>query len=156
MSKENKYLLIIDKHDKYWCNSFWRRSLVLRILCNVTNCNLCALYGTLKCYINSSSDNWLLNHPSTWIWNTAEYLGSAFPLSFSKRNVESSVRVTNILSVNVNISTVDNFLSSFVIDKDHTISAGGSTTQREQWWEVATDGSGDSKKNRQNAGSYSN
>lgn len=117
----------------------------------------CAIYGPLKSYYNSACDNWMLNHPgrTLTIYEIAECFGNAFLLVFSKRNIESAFRVTGIWPVNVNIFTEDDFLSSYVTDRDYTVNAGPSSSQEVQCYttdepERSTNALGDSPKETQN------
>jgi hypothetical protein len=137
-SKENKCLLIMDNHDSHVSlgaiNFAKDNGIILLTIPPRTSNKLqpldCAIYGPLKSYYNSACDNWMLNHPgrTLTIYKIAECFGSAFPLAFSKRNIESAFRVTGIWPVNINIFTEDDFLSSYVTDRDNTVNTGPSSS----------------------------
>lgn len=78
------------------------------------------VYGPLKTFYNNACDNWMLSHPgkTLTIYEIAECLGHAFPLAFTPRNIESGFRVSGIWPLNADLFTDEDYLSSYVTDRD--------------------------------------
>jgi len=78
-----------------------------------------SVYGPLKRYYNIACNAWQLNHagiPMT-IYDIAENLSSSYPKAFTPENIMSGFRVTGICPFNNQVFKEDEFLSSFVTDR---------------------------------------
>lgn len=80
------------------------------------------VYGPLKSFNNTACDDWMVSHPGRplTIYEVAECLAKSFPLAFTPRNIQSGFRTTGIWPFNSNIFTEEDFMSSYVTDRENT------------------------------------
>lgn len=78
------------------------------------------VFGPLKSFFNTACDNWMISHPgrTLTIYEIAECLGNAFPLAFTPRNIQNGFKTTGIWPYNKDIFTEDEYLSSYVTDRE--------------------------------------
>lgn len=78
------------------------------------------VFGPYKGYYNSAMNGWMLNNPGkpVLIYDVAGLIGSAYKKSFTKENIEKGFEVTGIFPFQRNIFSDDEFLSSFVTDRE--------------------------------------
>lgn len=76
----------------------------------------------MKSYYNTACDNWMISHPGRplTIYDLAGCLGSAYPNAMTPRNIQKSFSITGIFPFNPDIFTDDEYLSSFVTDRENT------------------------------------
>lgn len=79
------------------------------------------LFGTLKSYYNTECDNWMVRHPGRplTIYDLGGCIGNAFPNAMTTRNILKSFFITGISPFNPDTFTDDEFLSSYVTDRDN-------------------------------------
>ena len=78
------------------------------------------VYGPFKSAFNRSADAFMVNHPGQpiTIHDIAEIVGSAYPLAFTPMNIVSGFKCTGIYPYNPNVFSEEDFLSSYVTDRD--------------------------------------
>lgn len=87
------------------------------------------VFGTLKSYYNAACDHWMLNHPGRplTIYDLAGCLKNAYPDAMSPRNIQKSFEITGIFPFNSDIFTEDEFLSSYVTDRESDLTVNMET-----------------------------
>lgn len=78
------------------------------------------VYGPLKTYFNAALNDYQLSHPgkTVTIYEIAECLGKAYPRAFTPENICSGFKVTGIHPFDRHVFTDDDFLSSYVTDRE--------------------------------------
>lgn len=78
------------------------------------------VFGPLKKYYNTSCDNWMLKNPGKplSIYDISGLVGQAYPLSFTPTNIKSGFSVAGIWPFNRHVFSDDEFLSSYVTDRE--------------------------------------
>lgn len=78
------------------------------------------VFGPYKTYYNSAMSGWMLSNPGrpNQIYDVAGLIGSAYNKAFTKENIEKGFKVTGIFPFERNIFTDDEFLSSYVTDRE--------------------------------------
>lgn len=126
-SKEKPVLLLLDNHNSHLSievlEYFKDNGVVLLSFPPHCSHKLQPLdrtvYGPLKKYFNTASDNWLACHPGKTIniYDIPELVKIALPLAASCDNIQSGFRVTGIYPLNENIFSELEFASSYVTDR---------------------------------------
>lgn len=144
-SLEDPILLLLDNHDSHTS---------LKVICRAKEVGITLLtfpphtshkfqpldrtvFGPFKTYYNTACNNWMLLNPGKpiSIYEVAELVGTAFPLSFTTSNIQKGFEVSGIVPLNVNIFTDDEFLGSYVTDRpcpDAAIDPGSDTEQMDE------------------------
>jgi transposase-like protein len=78
------------------------------------------VFGPYKGYYNSGVSGWMLSNPGrpVQIYDVAGLIGSAYNKAFTKENIEKGFKVTGIFPFLRDIFTDDEFLSSYVTDRE--------------------------------------
>lgn len=128
-SKENQCLMVLDNHESHITidsiNFAKENGIHLLTIPPHTSQKLQPLdrilFGTLKSYYNSACDDWMVSHPGRpmTIYDIAGCLGRAYPTAMTPRNIQKSFEITGICPLNSEIFTDDEFLSSFVTDREN-------------------------------------
>ena len=79
-----------------------------------------AVYGPLKRYYNQACNLWQMQNPGRPmnIYDVAGNLWTSYPLAFTPKNIMAGFEVSGIYPMNPNIFRDDEFLSSFVTDRE--------------------------------------
>lgn len=78
------------------------------------------VFGPYKSFYNDALNGWLLSSagkPIT-IYDVAGLIGKAYNKAFTKENIENGFKMSGIFPFNENIFKDDEFLSSFVTDRE--------------------------------------
>ena len=128
-SKERPTLLILDNHDTHLsldCIDLAKdHGVVMLTLPPHCSHKLQPLdrtvYGPLKTAFNRAADAFMVNHPAQpiTIYDISDLLGSAYPLAFTPNNIVSGFKCTGIHPYNPNVFTDEDFLCSYVTDRDN-------------------------------------
>lgn len=128
-SKENPNVIICDNHESHISieslNYAKNNGIYLLTIPPHTSHKLQPLdrtiFGPLKSYFNTACDDWMGAHPGRplTIYDVAGCLGKAYPNAMTPRSIQSGFRVTGIAPFDTNIFTEDEFLSSYVTDRDN-------------------------------------
>ena len=83
------------------------------------------VFGLFKKYYNTAVNEWMLSpgnagKPVT-IYEVAEFVGKAYPLSFTPNNIISGFHVTGLIPLNENIFEVHEFLTSNVTNRPEVV-----------------------------------
>lgn len=129
-SIENKVLLVMDNHESHISlgslHLAKENGIVLLTIPPHTSNKLQPLdktvYSPLKTYYNSAADSWLLSNPgrTITIYDIVEIVNKAYHLAFTKQNVCKGFESTGISPLNENIFSDDEFLCSYVTDREPT------------------------------------
>lgn len=127
-TKDNPCLIIFDNHESHitidsinYCKD---NGIHLLTIPPHTSQKLQPLdrivFGALKSYYNTACDNWMVSHPGRplTIYDLAGCLGIAYPNAMTPRNIQKSFSVTGIFPFNPDIFTEDEYLSSYVTDRE--------------------------------------
>lgn len=129
-TKEKPVLLILDNHESHISiqslNLCKEKGVVMLTIPPHTSQKLQPLdrtvFGPYKGYYNSAMNGWMLSNPGKpiQIYDVAGLVGNAFKKAFTKENIEKGFEVAGIHPFNRNIFTEDEFLSSYVTDREQT------------------------------------
>lgn len=80
------------------------------------------VFGPFKTCYNSACSDWMLTHAGRpiSIYDIAECVGRAYPISFTPTNITSGFLATGIWPYNRNVFRDDEFMSSYVTDRPST------------------------------------
>ncbi|XP_067929421.1 uncharacterized protein [Watersipora subatra] len=80
-----------------------------------------SIYGPLKRQYNTACNNWMVNHPGRTIsiHDIGGLVGQAYPKAFTCENITSGFKVAGIWPFNPDIFTDNDFMGSYVTDKDN-------------------------------------
>lgn len=131
-TKEHPVLLIMDNHESHISIAIIDKAkdngVVLLTLPPHTSHHLQPLdrcvFGPFKSQYNRAAERWMLNNPGKpiTIYDVAELIGQAYPVSFTPKNIIKSFEVTGICPYNRDIFSDEDFLCSYVTDRpDPTI-----------------------------------
>lgn len=78
------------------------------------------VFGPYKTFYNDALNGWLLSNPGKpiTIYDVAGVIGKAYNKAFTKENIENGFKISGIFPFNENIFKDDEFLSSFVTDRE--------------------------------------
>lgn len=126
-SKDNQCLVIFDNHESHISvdaiNYAKDNGIHLLTIPPHTSQKLQPLdrivFSVLKTYYNTACDDWMLSNPARTlsIYEIAGCLGRAYPNAMTPRNIIKSFEICGIHPFNSDIFTDDEFLSSFVTDR---------------------------------------
>lgn len=79
------------------------------------------IFEAMKSYYNTACDNWMVGHPGRplTIYDLTGCLSSAYPNSMTPRNIHKSFSVTGIFPFYPDIFADDEYLSSYVTDREN-------------------------------------
>lgn len=128
-STEDPILLIMDNHESHV-------SIPLIIKCRKAGINLLTfhphtshkmqpldrtVFGPFKTHYNTAVNNWMLTTQNSGkpvtIYDIAEMVGIAYPLSFTPRNIVNGFKVAGIVPLNPEIFGDEEFMPSLVTDR---------------------------------------
>jgi transposase-like protein len=77
------------------------------------------VFGPLKNYYNKACDSWMISNPGKpiSIYEIAGFVGYAFPMAMTPKNIQNGFRVTGIWPYNCDVFRDDEFESSYVTDR---------------------------------------
>lgn len=140
---ESPVLLILDNHESHISIDSIEYSkhhgILLLTLPPHTSGKLQPLdktvYKSLKTNFNSACNDWMVMNPgkAITIYDISGLLGVAYPKAFTPNNITNGFKATGIWPLNRDIFNDDDFLSSAVTDRPHTItqhSPGPSNSQQ--------------------------
>lgn len=126
-SKEEPVLLLLDNHESHATveaiTLAKESGIVMLTFPPHTSHKLQPLdrtvFGSFKKHYSTEYSEWMLSNGGKplSIYNAAECVGKAYPLSFTPMNIQAGFRVSGIWPVNENIFSDDEFLSSSVTDR---------------------------------------
>nr|XP_042907942.1 MFS-type transporter clz9-like [Parasteatoda tepidariorum] len=127
ITKYNNIVLIIDNHNTHITieaiNFCKENGIIMLTLPPHTSHKLQPLdrtvFSSFKEHYNIACNQWMLTHagrPIT-IYDIAECVGKAYPLSFTPKNIVSGFQVTGIYPFNRDVFDDSAFLSAFVTDR---------------------------------------
>lgn len=126
-SQAHPILLTMDNHETHISiaiiNMAKENGIILLTLPPHTSDNLQPLdrcvFGPFKTQYNKAADRWMLNHPGKpiSIYDVAEIIGEAYPISFTPSNIIKSFEVSGICPFNKNKFTEEDFSCSYVTDR---------------------------------------
>ncbi|XP_039312519.1 uncharacterized protein LOC120359372 [Solenopsis invicta] len=78
-----------------------------------------SVYGSLKKYLNTALDSWMLNHPGKTlsIYNIPGIIRDVLPLAATPSNIMAGFKKPGICPLNPNAFTDTDFALSFVTDR---------------------------------------
>ena len=138
-SNGHPVLLILDNHDTHIAietiylaknNGVVMRTLPLHCSHKLQPLDR-SVYGPFKAFYNQAANAFMVNHPGQpiTIHDISQLIGNAYPLAFTPKNITAGFRVSGICPFDRNVFSEDEFLSSYVTDRQHptdTASSAGS------------------------------
>ncbi|GBP86800.1 hypothetical protein EVAR_99880_1 [Eumeta japonica] len=141
-SKDRPLLLLLDNHDSHLSIEVldYFKDNGVTVLSFPSHCSHKlqpldrSVYGPLKKYFNTSSDNWLASHPgkTLTIYDIPELVKIALPLAATLENIQAGFKVTGISPLNENIFPESEFMGAYVTDRplpEHTENVFPSTSR---------------------------
>ncbi|GBP43068.1 hypothetical protein EVAR_96330_1 [Eumeta japonica] len=141
-SKDRPLLLLLDNHDSHLSIEVldYFKDNRVTVLSFPSHCSHKlqpldrSVYGPLKKYFNTASDNWLASHPgkTLTIYDIPELVKIALPLAATLENIGAGFKVTGISPLNENIFPESEFMGAYVTDRplpEHTENVVPSTSR---------------------------
>ena len=147
-TKDNPTLLIMDNHVSHVSlaviDKAKENGVVLLTFPPHTSHKLQPLdrtvYGPLKKYLHTACNDWMLSNPGKLItiYEVAQSLGKSYPRALKPENILAGFRVTGISPYDRNVFGDDEFLSSYVTDREQAAGAEDTDRDKEQHAEQHT------------------
>lgn len=140
-SKERPVLLILDNHDTHisietidLAKDNGVTMLTLPPHCSHKMQPLDrSVYGPFKTFYNKAANDFMTNHPGQpiTIHDISQIVGKAYPLAFTPKNIIAGFEVSGIYHFNSNVFSEEEFLCSYVTDRQITETDGNALEPEE-------------------------